>query len=445
MRFSDPADGEARMDAAEDLNQTCRCVSLEPRALTRALEADTGDAALARLVRERCPHVFAAQPVFVTGLQLQRMARVVEAVESVVALPAYRDLVLADAPWVARQGAAVPRGVFLGFDFHVSGDRLSLIEINTNAGGAMLNAVLARAQRSCCPEIQPMVPTEAQATAFERRIVDMFREEWRLATGGGRPLRTVAIVDDEPERQYLYPEFLMFQRLLERHGIRTVVASPGDLACRDGIGQSAGMAIDLVYNRLTDFYLEQPHHAPLLEAWLRRGTVVTPHPRVYALHADKRRLALLSDARQLAALGASDDALRVLSESVPHTEIVSPADGERLWAERRKLFFKPAVGYGSRAAYRGDKLTRRVWQEILGGGYIAQALVAPGERLIEAREGAQEMKFDLRAYVYAGQVQWVGARLYQGQTTNFRAPGGGFAPVYRADHAACGTPARSRP
>ncbi len=40
------------------------------------------------------------------------------------------------------------------------------------------------------------------------------------------------------------------------------------------------------------------------------------------------------------------------------------------------------------------------------------------------------MKFDLRAYAYAGQVLWVAARLYQGQTTNFRTPGGGFAPVY---------------
>jgi hypothetical protein len=40
------------------------------------------------------------------------------------------------------------------------------------------------------------------------------------------------------------------------------------------------------------------------------------------------------------------------------------------------------------------------------------------------------MKFDLRAYAYAGEVQWTAARLYQGQTTNFRTPGGGFAPVY---------------
>ena len=42
------------------------------------------------------------------------------------------------------------------------------------------------------------------------------------------------------------------------------------------------------------------------------------------------------------------------------------------------------------------------------------------------------MKFDLRAYTYDGAVQWVAARLYRGQTTNFRTPGGGFAPVYSA-------------
>jgi hypothetical protein len=109
---------------------------------------------------------------------------------------------------------------------------------------------------------------------------------------------------------------------------------------------------------------------------------------------------------------------------------VDPANAERLWAARRGLFFKPFAGYGGRAAYRGDKLTQRVWREILAGGYIAQALVPPGERAIADIEAAPVLKFDLRNYVYDGRVQWVGARLYQGQTTNFRTPGGGFAPVY---------------
>ena len=42
------------------------------------------------------------------------------------------------------------------------------------------------------------------------------------------------------------------------------------------------------------------------------------------------------------------------------------------------------------------------------------------------------MTADIRAFVYQGAVQMFVARLYQGQTTNFRTPGGGFAPVFPA-------------
>jgi hypothetical protein len=117
---------------------------------------------------------------------------------------------------------------------------------------------------------------------------------------------------------------------------------------------------------------------------------------------------------------------------VPRTEVVLRANAERLWAARRGLFFKPAGGFGSRAAWRGDKLTRRVWDEITArdGNYVAQAIAAPGQRQLRAEDAQNLMKFDLRAYAYDTQVQWVAARLYQGQTTNFRTSGGGFAPVY---------------
>ena len=114
----------------------------------------------------------------------------------------------------------------------------------------------------------------------------------------------------------------------------------------------------------------------------------------------------------------------------PRTESVTPERAESLWAERRKYFFKPAAGYGSKAAYRGDKLTRRVWQEILHGTYVAQALVAPSERHVAVDNAETDLKLDIRAYVYGGAIQLVAARLYEGQTTNFRTPGGGFAPVF---------------
>jgi hypothetical protein len=190
------------------------------------------------------------------------------------------------------------------------------------------------------------------------------------------------------------------------------------------------LAIDLVYNRLTDFYLEESGSSALREAYLQDGVVLTPNPRAHALYADKRNLALFSDPSRMSALGVPDGLQKVLLEHVPHTEIVVAGDAQRLWDARRSLFFKPVAGFGSRAAYRGDKLTKRVWQEILAGEYVAQAFVTPGERKVSGDDSGQAMKFDMRAYTYEGSVMWLAARLYQGQTTNFRTLGGGFAPVF---------------
>ena len=55
---------------------------------------------------------------------------------------------------------------------------------------------------------------------------------------------------------------------------------------------------------------------------------------------------------------------------------------------------------------------------------MAQRLVPPPERQVRDFGG---LKYDLRAIAYRGDVQLVFARLYQGQTTNLRTPGGGFA------------------
>ena len=122
--------------------------------------------------------------------------------------------------------------------------------------------------------------------------------------------------------------------------------------------------------------------------------------------------------------------IATLLAAIPHTGIMTDANRDALWAKRRTLFFKPAAGYGSKAAYRGEKLTRRVWEEMAQGTYVAQALVAPSERHLAGAPAPTALKADVRNYAYAGVVKLVAARLYQGQTTNFRTPGGGFAPVF---------------
>ena len=195
---------------------------------------------------------------------------------------------------MARQTTAAA-GVFLGYDFHLGEGGPRLIEINTNAGGALLNAILGRAQRACCPEVaQVMDALPDAANDLETRFVDMFRSEWRLVRGD-LPLRTIAIVDEAPQSQYLLPEFLLFQRLFERHGIAARICDPAELVHSAAGLTLHGQPVDLVYNRLTDFAFEAASSAALRSAWLDGSAVITPHPRAHALYADKRNLVLLSD------------------------------------------------------------------------------------------------------------------------------------------------------
>ena len=413
----------------EPLNRQCFCISLDSAALKRELETKTGTHNLPPMILENYPNMFASIPVFISRQHLERMAAIIAAVESVVALPAYRKIILKDAPAIAQFNGSGAKGVFLSYDFHLAGAEPKLIEINTNAGGALLNAALARAQKACCVAIADMTTNPVEVEALERTFVAMFLAEWRLARGEQK-LRRIAIVDQNPKEQYLYPEFILFQQMFQKHGVEAIIADPAELHLKDGILWHGDDPVDFVYNRLTDFMLENPAHVMLRDAFLKNAVVLSPHPQTYALYANKRNLAVLSDPEKLASLGVSGDIASAILNGIPRTEIVEASDAERLWSERRKLVFKPATGFGSRAVYRGDKLTKRIWEEILAGDYVAQALVPPGERLIGDRKAPQALKFDIRNYVYDGTVQFTTARLYQGQTTNFRTRGGGFAPVF---------------
>ena len=109
-----------------------------------------------------------------------------------------------------------------------------------------------------------------------------------------------------------------------------------------------------------------------------------------------------------------------MSAVVPRTLLVTPGAADALWKSRKNLFFKPTGGHGGKAVYRGDKVTKGVWAKILEGGYVAQTLVRPSERLIKVDDAAQTRKLDVRLYTYDGRVILAAARLYQGQTTNFQ-------------------------
>jgi len=414
---------------AATLNQSCHCITVDGDKLRARLETGSATAGVYAAILRDQPHLFAGVPVFLARDDLARMQAVVTAIDAVLATDGFRAWALALAAPIARVDHG-PRGVFLGVDFHLGPDGPQLIEINTNAGGGLLNAALARAQQACCAEVELAV-AGALCADPEAAFVEMFRAEWRRQRGDA-PLARVAIVDDDPPRQYLYPEFRLFQELFRAAGLEAVIVDPGQLAHGGGALSAAGARIDLVYNRLTDFMLGGAPCAALAAAYAAGDVVVTPNPHAYALYADKRHLAVLSDPARLRAWGVDAASVALLAASVPATRLVTPQDADALWAARKQHFFKPVDGYGGRAAYRGDKLTRGVWQQILAGRYVAQRLVPPSQRTILLDGVERPLKLDLRCYVYAGSVQLVAARLYQGQTTNFRTPGGGFAPVFTA-------------
>jgi hypothetical protein len=416
------------MNLADTLNLGCLCTTLQPHLLHRELEAFPG---MAQQLAAGRPHLFSATPVYISAADYTAMERSIAALDRVSALPGYQASALHRGPAIASK-AFGPRGVFMGYDFHLSAQGPRLIEINTNAGGAFLHAAATRAHRSCCEPMDRMFDAPGGQDQLEQAFIDMFRAEWR-AQRGDAPLRSIAIVDDGPEQQYLAPEFELARELFLAHGIHAIVADPQQLQWRNGAlwhpALPEGTPVDLVYNRLTDFDLSEARHADLREAYVIGATVVTPHPRAHAVHADKRNLITLSDDALLAAWGASSADRDLLRAVVPHTQLVTANNAEALWAQRRHLFFKPATGYGSRAAYRGDKLTRRVWSEILAATFVAQALVPPSERLVDVAGVPMRLKLDIRAYAYNGRIQLLAARTYSGQTTNFRTAGGGFSPV----------------
>lgn len=125
-----------------------------------------------------------------------------------------------------------------------------------------------------------------------------------------------------------------------------------------------------------------------------------------------------------------EDRERARLSTLPRAFHLSAANAEEAWRSRKRYFFKPAAGHASKAVYRGDKLTRSTWAEILAGDYIVQEFVAPSERSVRTGEAHVQRKIDVRLYTYAGKTLLAAARLYQGQTTNFRTEGGGFAPVF---------------
>lgn len=322
--------------------------------------------------------------------------------------------------------------ILMSYDFHVDENGiLRLIEINTNASASLITWILYATQNLKNPF----------SDHFPQLIVQSFKEEYRLATEGkSLSLSHVAIVDETPAQQRMYAEFLMYKELFEKSGLSAEICDPADLRFEnDGLVGPARRKIDLVYNRLTDFYFESPKSRPLLETVARGSACITPHPHEFRLLADKARLIELGRPGALESLALSPESRKAIEQCL--IRCAEPGDfasPDALWAERKKWFFKPKRSFGGKAAYRGGSMSRAVFAEILKGDYIMQEFV-PAAKLpsdtanalehTPAADTFSDFKYDLRFYAYQNRVQLAAARIYQGQMTNSQTPGGGLAAI----------------
>ena len=419
---------DLRLSLAPGLNAACQCIWLDHALLRARLARSLG--ADAALLEER-PGLASGSVVFLDPQDAASMDRTTQLVRRALESPAYLLRIAAHSPHLTP-GPTDAGGAVLGVDFHLGSPRPQLIEINTNPGGLLVNLELARAVTAACEcmaePLAGLASGNVPLADLPSRTVTAFCAE-HDAMRPGEPLRSIAIVDDDPPGQYLYPEFLLYRRLFEAAGFRARVVDAAGLERRGDRLLSDGEPIDLVYNRLTDFRLAEPRHAVLHAAYQAGVAALTPHPAAHARWADKRLLAWLREESLLADAGLDAEERAHLLRTIPPTEIVQPAAADDLWLRRKTLFFKPVDGHGSKAAYAGDKLTRATFERIIAGRYVAQAFAPTSMRRVVSGDTQTDLRVDVRNFVHRN-VTWLrAARLYRGQTTNFRTPGGGFAPV----------------
>jgi hypothetical protein len=356
-------------------------------------------------------------PALLPANDLLQMLRLIRLLYRLSRQASYRQQILPQVPAVARFDPGHD-ALMMGYDFHLTAAGPRLIEVNTNAGGGYI-AWLSEAQSH---EKHPL----QLSPRLQQRLVSSFTQEWRNFPAAKRPLRRIAILDEDPSDQPLYPEVVACRDWLQAQGLAVEIVAPEQLqADADGVSV-AGKPIDLIYNRHCDFFLEEPQLAGVKAAYLAGAVCLSPNPFAYGLLADKRRMILWSDDAALTALGLNQKERQLLVSLVPRSRLLADCDLELVWQERKSLVFKPVTRFGSRGVLLGKGISRKRFAEQEPEVTLVQDLVPPS---VEMAQDGQGFKVDIRLFVYRNHLLGVGARLYQGQVTNLRTEGGGFAPV----------------
>lgn len=314
--------------------------------------------------------------------------------------------------------------VLMAYDFHTREDgECRLVEINTNAAGFLLTALMDTVHGD-------RADLEGEALI---RLRESFETELKLWGKPHSAIPSVAITDEEVRQQKMFVEFLLYRDWFRSLGWRADFCDDKNLSFEDGelFDCEGRTAVDLVYNRGTDFYFESPNSEGLLKAYAADSACITPNPKEYWLLADKQRLIQFTEPEFFSRIGATEAEKAAIQQVIiPTFEKSAFGSLDELWTQRKNLFFKPKRSFGGKSVYRGESVSRKVFERLMADDVLIQHFT-PAQRVPtdDPRSVLTNWKFDLRFYVYGDKIQQVVARIYQGQVTNFSSPLGGFTKV----------------
>ena len=144
-------------------------------------------------------------------------------------------------------------------DFHYSSNTLKIIEANTNSSGYLVTHLLSQSIE--------------EALKYEKSIYQSF-----LDVFDSKKPEPLFIIDENPKKEKMYPEFLMFKDFFKRQGLDHVY-----------IVKTSELPLDknsFVYNRDTDFHFDK--NPNLLKAFNDGSIKLSTSPLTYDRLASKK-------------------------------------------------------------------------------------------------------------------------------------------------------------
>ena len=356
--------------------------------------------------------LFFSDSVPLSSKGYQQMEKVVQSLFQLKNKEAYQNNLSSEAPPLVLKDRKED-SVLMAYDFHLKNGVPKLIEVNTNASGfLMVNSFY---------QFKNLPYKKAKED-----LKNSFQSEWEKfnqVRGGEAPKKAV-LIDQNPFDQKMAVEFFMYKDFFQSMGWFLEICDSHSLKIDDKgyLYTPKGDKIDFIYNRCVDFYFES--HPFLAKSYEKGTCAISPHPREYYLLSDKNRLCDWSLQK------GKWPELNHIKHSLLFSENLNVQNKDEIWKNRKKYFFKIHKGHGGKLVYRGAGLTRKKFNELGQLKSLIQECIPPSK--IRDSQG-EEWKIDFRVYVYEDHIQQLAARCYQGQLTNFRETGSGFATVFLAE------------